>query len=220
MAQASNRSELADPKQWGAEGVGRFDEVGTPRAAAASIGPPELSGDLIAAYPLLAKLGIGQRYQGGYWETRVPVPEARWWSSCSGWHEGAQHAFDNIWPSDLDAAVDDLIIEYGSGWHNAFQVTAVARQPEFCRSIVAAAESGSLRLDNMYQHDVDVTLDLALMEGPWRKTLDRRSWPFPNRQTCQVCGASHYFDTVRYYHVRRYGRPGICASCLDLALWG
>lgn len=73
-----------------------------------------------------------------------------------------------------------------------------------------------------YTHDqlVQHKLYNALDAGPFNITVSRRTWEFPTVRTCSCCGASHYFDLARYYLIRHFGPPGICAPCMLTTRFG
>ena len=135
----------------------------------------------------------------------------------SGWDEAAQAVIDEHWPAPLDDAVTDLISVYGSQWHHAFAVLAPTRHPDYVAQLRSQAESGELALSNMYRGNVDVTTDLALSEGPVRYAMARRSWPYPTKALCAVCDTPHFYDFVRYWAIRKFGGPGVCALCMMAA---
>lgn len=210
-----------DPSYWGIKiKVDRLDSKWTPRVADPAFSSPQVPEEVASIFPALAKIRKRFKAITCYWETRVPHPDALWWQTSSGWHPGAQTVFDGNWPSELDVEVDLLIEQFGSSWHTAFQVLAPVRWPWFTERLAELTRDGELELSNMYKGHVDVTVGLALVEGPYRATLKRRTWPFPNEQICSVCGCMHYADTVRYYLVRDYGGPGVCPTCLTLASSG
>jgi len=211
-----------DPRWWGIRGkVDRFDVRGTPRVGPETIGKPHVPPAIDEAVPhFRARRKATVRQWNVYWESKVPHPDAAWWSVTSGWNPTAQETFDAAWPRELDEDVDRLIDDYGSTWHTAFQVQAPTHYPDFVRQLSDLSGSGRLSLDNMYRGNVDVTVHLALREGPYRTTLQRRRWTFPTIVLCDVCGAEHYADTVRYYLLRRFGLPGVCTVCGHLAAFG
>jgi hypothetical protein len=218
----TSADDPGDPRWWGIRGkVDRFDVRGTPRVGPETIGKPHVPPAIDEAVPhFRARRKATVRQWNVYWESKVPHPDAAWWSVTSGWNPTAQETFDAAWPRELDEDVDRLIDDYGSTWHTAFQVQAPTHYPDFVRQLSDLSGSGRLSLDNMYRGNVDVTVHLALREGPYRTTLQRRRWTFPTIVLCDVCGAEHYADTVRYYLLRRFGLPGVCTVCGHLAAFG
>ena len=213
------RSGASDPTAWGLpKDLGRLDSVGSPRMQVKR-GVPSVPPELAGRFPSLGATLMHQRKPVQvYLETVPPAPDAARWMWPSGWDETAQRNFANAWPSGLDAWVDELIETFGSQWHNAFQVLAPTHQRPFIRRLEQLAASKQLRLTNMYQDDVDVTVSVALSAGPAATQIERRTWPYPTVSTCNICGDQHFFDFVRYWAIRDYGGPGVCVLCREAAL--
>jgi hypothetical protein len=106
--------------------------------------------------------------------------------------------------------VDEFISVYQSAWPEAIAV--------------AKPESNAV---SQFVHDLIRSGDLdeyklwdALQTGPFNVSVLRRTWEFPTARTCACCGAKHYYDLARYYLIRTFGAPGICAPCMLQARYG
>ena len=58
---------------------------------------------------------------------------------------------------------------------------------------------------------------IGLERGPVRYAMARRSWPYPTKALCAVCDTPHFYDFVRYWAIRKFGGPEICALCMMAA---
>lgn len=175
---------------------------------------------LVDEFPQLAQHTSGAALTNVYLETYPSLHEARPWVRYAGWNDRAQAVLDAHWPTALDGYVADLISTYGGQWAHAFEFLAPVQQPDYVAALGELAATGELALDNMYRGDVAVTTSIALSVGSLRYGMGRFDWPFPMPMECGVCGQPSFYDFVRYWLIRRYGRPGICAPCLAAAAAG
>ena len=222
-----------DPFEWGIDARtaaqrGRFGDKGLGRVSSGRISevwPPRLVSERV---PQVARLARSCDRGRWYWETTPPHPEFRRldpvdYPALNAWTVADDAVLTAAWPPELNNVVDEFIAIYGSAWHVALgdakpQSTAVGR---FAADLVeSGALDGPARKGYPRAQLRAYKVFTALTYGVFNVSVARRSWPFPTRRICACCGAEHYFDLARHYLIRSFGRPGICAPCMQGARYG
>ncbi len=222
-----------DPLTWGIDARtaaqrGRFGDKGLGRVSSGRISevwPPRSVAERV---PQISRLARNCDQGRWYWETTPPHPEFRRldpvdYPSLNAWTVADDAVLAEEWPQELNIVVDEFIEVYGSAWHVAMG-DAKPESTTVGQFVTGLVESGALDRPARKGYTRAALraykVSTALTYGVFNVTLARRSWPFPNRRICACCGAEHYFDLARHYMIRSFGRPGICAPCMQGARYG
>lgn len=222
-----------DPARWGIDSVTaadilRFDAPGLPRISSGRFGDMWPTRALTARVPDIEEIATHADSGGWYWETTPPHPVFRRIEDVDSPRLNAWTTEDNAsltakWTPELDNVVDEFIDVYGSAWPDAISVAAPESNAVtgFVHDLIASGDI-DVRSREGYTREVLLSYKLAnaLATGPFNVTVLRRSWNFPTVRTCVCCGAEHYYDLARYYLIRTFGGPGICAPCMRGARYG
>lgn len=133
-----------------------------------------------------------------------------------GWGGSDQAAFERLWPSEADEAVEELIASYQSMWPYAVPRVFRSRFPHFVDSVKDMIATGEIAAAHPLRYAPDFVLGTALKYGAFDRARRTRTWPDVTPFACRICGVLEEGYAVPERELTKYGSPRYCRQC---AVW-